>query len=47
MYGYGIMEDECRVCIQTLRGRLLSILITAGILVCMVVVVVAGMVFSR
>ena len=47
MYGYGIMEDECRVCIQTLGGRLVSILITAGILVSMVVVLVAGMVFSR
>ena len=39
-----VMEDECGICVGSLVGRLVLMLIRAGILVCVTVVVVVGMV---
>ena len=39
-----VMEDECMIHIQNLGGRLVLIFIRAGILVCLVAVVVVGVV---
>ena len=41
------MEDECVVCIRNLGGKLVLILIMAGILVCVVAVVLVGMELFR
>ena len=47
-YGIGmVMEVECVVCIRNLGGRLVLIFIMAGILVCVVGVVLEGVVFCR